>query len=176
MAEPNTKAEPAPTGAEKKEGPQASVEERETISWFIKHAPLSFWTLLAVAFSSVYSAGIASANVPIVQGVIESLFADKKPVDVNSFVNKAVTEKGTYTVGKGPDMIEIYIADVSVARQMAALEIGLMGREKKKFTVTPNTETSVPIGTKVFRLLVHDLADATVGADIAVISFQQMQK
>jgi hypothetical protein len=138
-----------------------------TIPWLIAHVPISMWISALAIVTSAFSAGMAATKLPFVQ----SAFATQKNAPLGDFINKAVTERGNYVIEANPSPIYLHVADVSVARKVVTIEIGSAGSTRERIDVRPNQERVIPLGAKVYSFVVHDMAAATLGPDIAVVSF-----
>jgi hypothetical protein len=145
--------------------------EKVTIRWLIDHVPAKTWWSAAVGFaitlSGAFSVGLASANTSFVQ----ELFAKKSETAPSEFLSKAITEKSSYVLGTGMEAINFHVADVSIKRRLFKVEIGQVGRKRTTYEVAPNEESDILVGAQVYTLVVHDLADAAIGQDVAVVSF-----
>lgn len=138
-----------------------------TIPWLIAHVPISMWISALAILASAFSAGIAATKLPLVQ----SAFATQTAAPAGDFINKAVTERGNYVIGANPSQVYLHVMDVSVARKMVTIEVGPAGSTRERVDVRPNQERAIPLGAKVYSFVVHDVAAASLGPDIAVVSF-----
>ncbi len=142
--------------------------EKVTLKWLFEHVPVKIWATIVLApIPIAFSAGLASANLGFVQGLLS------KPSVTSSteFVSKAVAEKSTYVLGSGADAVDFNVLDVSVKRRIFKVEIGPAGGGRAIYEVPPNAPTVIPVGDRVYSLVVHDFAAAAIGQDIAVASF-----
>ena len=78
--------------------------------------------------------------------------------------------RGRYTIITDSIQIELIVHDVSVARRVLKVEIGLSGGARQSVQIEVNKETPVILGAKVYVLTANEVYDINPGPDIAALS------
>ena len=147
-----------------------ALPEKVSLKWLLDHVPLGIWIGAVSVLGTAYSLGVASANT----SVIQAIFARDTRLKLADFQSKAITEKGTYVIDVGASSITLFVQDVSIARQVLVVKAGIThGTMSEPISVAPNQVGVIPVGPRVYELVVHDLARASFGQDIAVVSLAQ---
>ncbi len=122
------------------------------------------WKGLTAFFALLSTiAGTASEWRPI-------LFPVQQTAQITNFTNKIVEEGGRYTIITDSIQIELIVHDVSVARRVLKVEIGLSGGARQSVQIEVNKETPVILGAKVYVLTTNEVYDINPGPDIAALS------
>ena len=99
------------------------------------------------------------------------LFPVQQTAQLTNFINRIVEEGGRYTITTESIQIELIVRDVSVARRLLKVEIGLSGGVRQSVQFDVNKETPVALGSKVYVLVAHDVYNGA--PDIAVLSITE---
>jgi hypothetical protein len=163
------------TGAALRQSPAEHPVDTET---WVKLTPVDLlsrltvgsWIALVALVAGAYSVGVASTK----WGVVQAMFAGQATsTPIAEFTSKAIFEKQTCEVNAGSETLVLFVKDVSIARGVLEIEIGLKGGKREFVQIAPNTPKAIAAGARVYEVVVHDLAQSSLGQDIAVVSLTQ---
>lgn len=137
----------------------------------LKRLTIGSWVALAALLASAFSVGVASTKWSVVQG----LFAGQTTsIPIAEFTSKAVLEKQTYEIRAASETLVLFVREVSIARKVLEIDIGVKGKKREFAQIAPNTPKTIVAGARVYEVVVHDLAQSSMGQDIAVASLTQL--